>query len=55
MLGTDSPFPLGEQQPGSGIDALKLQSRQRDRVFHGAALEWLGLPKQRFTTASEVS
>jgi aminocarboxymuconate-semialdehyde decarboxylase len=55
MLGTDYPFPLGEQQPGSGIDALKLQPRQRDRVFHGAALEWLGLPKQRFSAPSEVS
>jgi len=55
MLGTDYPFPLGEQQPGSGIDALKLQPRQRDRVFHGAALEWLGLPKQRFNAPSEVS
>ena len=30
-------------QSGSGIDALKLPPRQRERVFHGAALEWLGL------------
>jgi len=55
MLGTDYPFPLGEQQPGSGIDALKLQPRQRERLFHGAALEWLGLPKQRFTNPAEAA
>ncbi|HJP98548.1 MAG TPA: amidohydrolase family protein [Rhodanobacteraceae bacterium] len=49
MLGTDYPFPLGEQHPGSGIEALELDQKQRERLFHGAALEWLGLSKQRFT------
>ena len=48
MLGTDYPFPLGEQQPGSGIEALKLDDATRARLFHGTALEWLGLPRQRF-------
>jgi aminocarboxymuconate-semialdehyde decarboxylase len=48
MLGTDYPFPLGEQVPGSGIDALHLDDTARARVFHGAALEWLGLPLARF-------
>ena len=48
MLGTDYPFPLGEQVPGSGIDALHLDDTARGRVFHGAALEWLGLPLARF-------
>ena len=55
MLGTDYPFPLGEQQPGEGIDALKLDSRQRERAFHGAALEWLGLPLERFSTSAEAA
>ena len=55
MLGTDYPFPLGEQQPGSGIDALQLPQAQCERLFHGAALEWLGLPKQRFTRPSEAA
>jgi aminocarboxymuconate-semialdehyde decarboxylase len=55
MLGTDYPFPLGEQQPGSGIDALALQPAQRERMFHGAALEWLGLSKQRFTHPVEAT
>lgn len=55
MLGTDYPFPLGEQQPGEGIDALKLDLRQRERAFHGAALEWLGLPLARFSTSAEAA
>ena len=48
MLGTDYPFPLGEQIPGSGIDALGLDNDSRERLFHGTALEWLGLPITRF-------
>jgi aminocarboxymuconate-semialdehyde decarboxylase len=49
MLGTDYPFPLGEQKPGSGIDALNLDESSRARLFHGAALEWLGLSSTRFS------
>ena len=54
MLGTDYPFPLGEQQPGSGIDALQLPEPQRARLFHGTALEWLGLPLHRFVPPSAL-
>jgi len=49
MLGTDYPFPLGEQEPGSGIAALDLPAAQQERLFHATALEWLGLPLSRFT------
>ena len=48
MLGTDYPFPLGEQEPGSGITALGLDEVAQARLFHGTALEWLGLSKARF-------
>ena len=48
MLGTDYPFPLGEQAPGAGIDAIELDASQKARLFHGTALEWLGLPTYRF-------
>jgi aminocarboxymuconate-semialdehyde decarboxylase len=48
MLGTDYPFPLGEQSPGSGITALGLDEAAQARLFHGTALEWLGLGKARF-------
>ncbi len=48
MLGTDYPFPLGEQQPGSGIAALKLSEPEQEWLYHGTALHWLGLPAARF-------
>jgi aminocarboxymuconate-semialdehyde decarboxylase len=48
MLGTDYPFPLGEQHPGSGIEALGLDDAGRAQLFHGTALEWLGLSRHRF-------
>ena len=48
MLGTDYPFPLGEQEPGSGIASLGLDAIGEARIYHGTALEWLGLNKARF-------
>jgi len=48
MLGTDYPFPLGEQEPGAGIVSLKLDAESTARLMHGTALEWLDLPKARF-------
>jgi aminocarboxymuconate-semialdehyde decarboxylase len=48
MLGTDYPFPLGEQVPGAGIAALGLAPDEQARMYHGTALEWLGLPASRF-------
>ncbi|HEX2083385.1 MAG TPA: amidohydrolase family protein, partial [Xanthomonadaceae bacterium] len=48
MLGTDYPFPLGEQEPGAGIAQLQLSEADQARLYHGTALEWLGLSKSRF-------
>jgi aminocarboxymuconate-semialdehyde decarboxylase len=48
MLGTDYPFPLGEQQPGRGIAELKLPEAAQARLYHGTALDWLRLPYGRF-------
>jgi len=48
MLGTDYPFPLGEQEPGAGIAALDLAPDEQARLYHGTALEWLGLHASRF-------
>ena len=48
MLGTDYPFPLGEQEPGSGILALDMTEAEQAQLFHGTALNWLGLNKFRF-------
>lgn len=48
-FGTDYPFPLGEQKPGRLIDALDAAESEQERLFHGTALDWLGLDKRRFT------
>ena len=53
MLGTDYPFPLGEQEPGSGIAALGLSAADQARLYHGTALEWLNLPRTRFAPDPE--
>jgi aminocarboxymuconate-semialdehyde decarboxylase len=55
MLGTDYPFPLGEQHRGSGIDALDLGDAERARLYHGSALDWLGLPLSRFAATRHAA
>ena len=47
-LGTDYPFPLGEDRPGALIESMDLDEATRARLLHGTALEWLGLPRERF-------
>jgi aminocarboxymuconate-semialdehyde decarboxylase len=43
-LGSDYPFPLGEDRPGALIDSLtELDERVRQRLFAGTALEFLGM------------
>lgn len=49
MLGTDYPFPLGEQEPGAGIAALGLSDAEQAQLYHGSALEWLSLPLSRYS------
>jgi aminocarboxymuconate-semialdehyde decarboxylase len=48
MLGTDYPFPLGEQEPGSGINALQLSHAEQEQLFHASALSWLGCDIRQF-------
>lgn len=45
-LGSDYPFPLGEDRPGSLIDALadELPPDTRDRLLFRTALQLLGVP-----------
>jgi len=47
-LGSDYPFPLGEDRPGELIESLDLDEKTRARLLHGTALEWLKLPQERF-------
>ena len=47
-LGSDYPFPLGEQVPGSLIDTLGFDTVTKERLMYATALEWLGLTKEKF-------
>ncbi len=47
-LGSDYPFPLGEDHPGSLIRSLKMDDTKREWLLSGAALEWLGMNKKSF-------
>jgi aminocarboxymuconate-semialdehyde decarboxylase len=47
-LGSDYPFPLGEDRPGQMIESMRLDRAIVERLMHGTALEWLGLDRGRF-------
>ena len=48
-LGSDYPFPLGESVPGALIESLaELTPEDREWLTAGAALEFLGLSRERF-------
>ncbi|MBK9154161.1 MAG: amidohydrolase [Chloracidobacterium sp.] len=49
MLGTDYPFPLGELEPGKLITSMPYDEAIIEMLFHGAALNWLGLDAGAFT------
>ncbi len=47
-LGSDYPFPLGEDVPGAMIESMPLDQETLARLLHGTALEWLALDRRRF-------
>lgn len=48
-MGSDYPFPLGEEIPGQLIESLTNVNNQiKQRMLSGTALEWLGLQKKDF-------
>ena len=47
-LGSDYPFPLGENKPGKIIDSMKLDKKIKQRIFAGTAIEWLGLKESNY-------
>ncbi|RMD90022.1 MAG: amidohydrolase, partial [Calditrichaeota bacterium] len=42
-LGSDYPFPLGENPPGHLIESLPIDDTIRERLLSGTAREWLGM------------
>jgi aminocarboxymuconate-semialdehyde decarboxylase len=47
-LGSDYPFPLGEDRPGTLIESMGLDDETKARLLSGSALDWLGLARERF-------
>lgn len=47
-LGTDYPFPLGEQIPGQLIEKTFQDQETREWLFSRSALNWLNLKKESF-------
>lgn len=43
MLGSDYPFPLGEERPGELIESCGFDDETKERLLSRAALDWLGL------------
>ncbi len=48
-LGSDYPFPLGENEPGTLIRSSKYDDITKELLLSGAALEWLQIDKKLFT------
>jgi aminocarboxymuconate-semialdehyde decarboxylase len=42
-LGSDYPFPLGEEHPGKLIEKMKLSKKTAKKLFYKNAEEWLDL------------
>ena len=51
-LGSDYPFPLGEDIPGTLINSMEYDNATKERLLNGTALEWLGLEKSAFVQLS---
>jgi aminocarboxymuconate-semialdehyde decarboxylase len=47
-FGSDYPFPLGDPGLGKFIEETDLDEKVMNDIFHGAALEWLGIRKEKF-------
>lgn len=47
-MGTDYPFPLGEDIPGELIRSMPWDDARKGMLMGGAALQWLDLPLERF-------
>jgi len=47
-LGSDYPFPLGEDVPGALVESMNFDDATKESLLSGTALEWLGLTKEKF-------
>jgi aminocarboxymuconate-semialdehyde decarboxylase len=47
-MGTDYPYPLGEDIPGDLIRSLDIPDLTKEVMLSGSALEWLNMDKSAF-------
>ncbi len=47
-LGSDYPFPLGEDVPGKLIETSDFAQEVKEKLLYKNALEWLGITEERF-------
>jgi aminocarboxymuconate-semialdehyde decarboxylase len=47
-LGTDYPFPLGEDKPGELIKTSNYDLKTKEILLGDSALEWLNMEKKFF-------
>lgn len=47
-LGSDYPFPLGENEPGKLVRNSKFSENVKELLLSGSALEWIGKKKENF-------
>ena len=50
-LGSDYPFPLGENEPGKLIREMNFDAATKQALLGGSALEWLNLKRELFLPA----
>lgn len=47
-MGSDYPFPLGEEVPGKLIETSEFSAEIKSQLLYKNALEWLGISEERF-------
>lgn len=47
-IGSDYPFPLGEEIPGSIIETVKWNNGEKEKLMHQNAFNWLNLKAESF-------
>lgn len=47
-MGSDYPFPLGEEEPGKLINSMPFSTQTKEFLLSGAALNWLGRKREEF-------
>jgi aminocarboxymuconate-semialdehyde decarboxylase len=48
-MGSDYPFPLGEQHPGSLIESMDFTEERKQKLLYRNALRWLHLSPEKFS------